>query len=118
MVSRLNSYATEYSDLFERVLDVIQSEFSHILRRQSLTGVAIIRSQNPLLENPIALNMCLDVLTERGFTVVLDVVKVQVPSHLDPIVPGDVAGPKIICRTEKTLIFRLEWQKPSIQRNE
>lgn len=57
-------------------------------------------------------------IAERGFTVVLDVVKAQVPSHIDPIVPGDPAGARIHSRVERSFIFRIEFPKPEIRYNE
>jgi hypothetical protein len=50
--------------------------------------------------------------------VVLDVVKAQVPSHIDPIVPGDPAGSRIHSRVERSFIFRIEFPKPEIRYNE
>lgn len=59
LVSRLNSYATEHRVLFEQALDMVAHEFMHIVKRQALMGCAIIRSNNPMLENPLCLNMVL-----------------------------------------------------------
>jgi adenylate kinase len=108
LVSRLNSYATEHRALFTQALDLVAHELMHIVKRQALMGCAIIRSNNAMLEKGLVLNMVLDILAERGFTVILDVVKAQVPSHIDPTVPGDAAGPRIHMRTEKNFIFRIE----------
>lgn len=107
MVTRLNAYASDYPDLFKQMLGVLNVEFLHIVKRQALAGQAVIRTNNPLLENPIALNMVLDVLSERGFRVVLDVVRAQVPLLLEPYVPGDVSGQRIKCTTERTFVFRI-----------
>lgn len=59
LVSRLNSYASEHRVLFEQALDMVAHEFMHIVKRQALMGCAIIRSNNPMLENPLCLNMVL-----------------------------------------------------------
>lgn len=118
LVTRLNSYATDYSDVFHQVLQMIQSEFLHIIKRQALAGHAIIRSNNPLLESPIVVNMILDILSERGFTVVLDVVRHTIPTFIEPALPGDVAGQKIISRVERTFVFTITFPKPEIRRNE
>ena len=47
-------------------MSVIQKEFLYIIRRQALSGKAIIRSVNPIFSEPLALDMALDVLSERG----------------------------------------------------
>jgi len=118
LCTRLNSYATDYKDLFSTVVNMLNSEFMHIIKRQSLAGKAIIRSNNPLLENGIAVNMVLDILAERGYTTVLDVVRERVPIKVDPTVIGDVNGPRIVVRTEKIFIFNIEFPKPEIRRNQ
>lgn len=59
LVSRLNSYAMEHRVLFEQSLDMVTHELMHIVKRQALMGCAIIRSNNPMLENPLCLNMVL-----------------------------------------------------------
>ena len=75
LVQRLDSARRETPELFARSVDLIKSEFIHILQQQSLAGRAIIRSANPLLtEEPSALPLILDILSERGFFVHLDVV--------------------------------------------
>lgn len=69
LVRRLDTYALEHTTLFKQVLDVLQNEFLHIMQRQSLTGAAIIRTQNPLLNQKLAVEMLLDILLERGYKV-------------------------------------------------
>lgn len=88
MVQRLNVYARNHSALFSDVLHLIETDFVHILRRQSLAGKAVIRSASKTLDDPLAVNMVLDVLSERGFFVTLDVQKVSVPAFLHPAKPG------------------------------
>lgn len=67
LVARLSAYATDAPADLARVTELLQKEVMHILERQALSGAALIRSTNPLLDSPAALNMTLDVLTERGF---------------------------------------------------
>ncbi|CAE7929672.1 unnamed protein product, partial [Symbiodinium sp. KB8] len=88
MVQRLNSYAREHHDIMRMVVDLLKQDFMHILQRQALAGRAIIRSNSSLLENPVAINIVLDVLSERGYSVTLDVVRFQVPQYLEPHIPG------------------------------
>lgn len=107
MVTRLNAYASDYPDLFRSVIALLNSEFIHIVKRQALAGQAVIRTNNGILENPVAINMCLDVLSERGFRVVLDVLRTQVPVLVEPYIPGDTAGQRIRHTLEKTYVFRI-----------
>jgi len=75
LAERLESYTTEKRDVFLKVIKTIRRDFLPILRRQALTGKAVIRSESPIFHHPIAKAMALDVLSERGFTAVLDVEK-------------------------------------------
>ena len=90
----------------------------HILQRQALAGRAIIRSNSSLLENPVAINIVLDVLSERGYSVTLDVVRFQVPQYLEPHIPGSSVNQRIALKTDKTYVFTVEWRRPQIRRLE
>ena len=67
---RLNKYASDHPAMLKDVIELINKELFHILKQQALSGHAVIRSTNPLLESRTAKGMILDVLSERGFTVV------------------------------------------------
>ena len=83
LIKRLDNYQLRQDILFDQVIRVILNEFVHIIKRQALSGRAIIRSNNPVFNEKVAINMALDLLTERGYTVVLDVKKKQKPEHID-----------------------------------
>jgi adenylate kinase len=84
LIRRLDSYYTMHKDLFSRVMKVLDEEFVEIIRRQALSGHAIIRSENPILKEKLAVDIILDVLTERGYQVVLDVKKRKEIVNIDP----------------------------------
>jgi len=115
LVQRLNAYSSDYPAMAARVVELLKSEFFRIIKRQALAGQCVIRSNAALLEDPIALNMLLDVLAERGFRVVLDVVRERVPVVVDPVVPGDTAGARIRSRDEKTFIFNISFEAPAVR---
>jgi len=81
-------------------------------RSQSLAGAAVVRSVSPLLEMPESINMALDVLAERGYTVVLDVMRERVPVRID------AATGAIESRSSKVFVFRVSFPKPEIRSNE
>ncbi len=62
---------------------ILKDEFLEIIHRQALSGKAIIRSENPVFRQAGALAMALDLLSERGFTVVLDVQKRRLPVQVE-----------------------------------
>ena len=71
LIQRLNTYAREHQNLFQQVIDLLKADFMHIVQRQALAGSAIVRSQSPLFEDPVAVNIALDVLAERGYALSL-----------------------------------------------
>lgn len=114
LVRRLATYARETPALLRDVVALLQRDFFHILSRQALAGAAVVRSVAPLLEKPGALDVALDVLAERGFTVVLDVQRREVPTH---VIAGDATEglpQRIVCSTERTFVFRIAWPKPAV----
>ncbi|KAL9650330.1 hypothetical protein ABK040_014984 [Willaertia magna] len=110
LVRRLDGYSQRNSELFRKVIQVIKTEFLHIIQRQALSGVAIIRSENPIFkENPLALTMVLDVLTERGFQVILDYERKLVPTRIDPF------DHTIIHEPVRVFHFEIQFEKPRIR---
>jgi adenylate kinase len=85
LVQRLAGYSMDHAELFASVVQLLQADFVPLLRRQSLAGAAVIRSVSPLLDRPECVNMALDVLAERGYTVVLDVQRESALVRMDPV---------------------------------
>ena len=54
-----------------------------IVVRHAISGVANINSEEVLFEDPIALAMLIDVFSERGFHVTVDVTRVCLPVRVD-----------------------------------
>jgi len=84
---------------------------------QALAGSAVIRSNSSILEDRIAVNMVLDVLAERGYNVTLDVVRARIPTYWHPVAEENCMH-KIVSTVEKSFVFRIEWSKPEIRRND
>jgi adenylate kinase len=110
LVCRLDEYARHQAVLFQDVIKIFEKDFLHIISRQALAGRAIIRSQNPIFRQPAAVNMLLDVLSERGFSVVLDVLRESVPSQID------LQTGKIINETIRVYKFEVQFERPKIRR--
>jgi adenylate kinase len=110
LVRRLDDYRSRHSDLFDRVIQVIMQEFVHIIKRQALSGKAIIRSNNKVFEDPTAINMALDLLTERGYTVVLDLKKKYAADKVN------LSTGEVIHKQFRLLEFTIEFAKPNIRR--
>jgi len=110
LVRRLDHYRSACGPLFEQVIHTISSEFLHIIRRQALSGRAIIRSQSPVFSQHGAIDMALDLLSERGYTTTLDYTKQQLPKKVD-LATGDIQ-----LETRKVFEFTIEFPKPTIRR--
>ncbi|KAL0480294.1 hypothetical protein AKO1_007100, partial [Acrasis kona] len=109
LVKRLDMYQTLHAELFKQMLHIIKFDFLNIIKRQALSGVAIVRSENQIFNDPLALDMVLDILTERGYHVVLDYERKTTPISYDPITHD------LTCETKKLFHFEIQFSKPRIR---
>jgi adenylate kinase len=72
LVRRLDSYELEHRDLFIEIVALIKNKFIPIIKRHALSGRAIVNSEDPLFNKPLALAMLIDIFSERGFHAVVD----------------------------------------------
>ncbi len=105
LVRRLDTYEIQHTDLFKRVMGILESKVMPIVRRHSLSGIALINSEDPVFEDPLALAMVIDVFSERGYHAVIDIQRQEYPERCD------LATGQIICRTKK--VFRLQVRFPA-----
>ncbi len=110
LVKRLDEYALHQQELFSRVCELIDAKFMPIILRHSISGLAIINSEDPAFENPLALAMMIDIFSERGYHAVADVNKVDVPDRIDP----DTW--KIITRVKHIYRFQVRFSGSVIRR--
>jgi adenylate kinase len=85
LVRRLDGYELEHTPLFQRVVDLIRQKFMPIVNRHALSGRAIVNSEDPLLDDPLALAMLIDIFSERGFHAVVDKQIQEIPERVDLI---------------------------------
>ena len=69
LVSALDGHKRRHGELFEGVVGLISREVVPLLRSSALAGFAEYTTQDKLLESPLAQQMLIDVLTDRGFGV-------------------------------------------------
>lgn len=89
LVRRLDSYELEHTDLFVQVVELIKNKFMPIIKRHALSGRAMVNSEDPLLDNPLALAMLIDIFSERGFHAVVDKHIHEIPERVD-LVSGEI----------------------------
>jgi adenylate kinase len=104
LVERLERYEEEHRPLFERVVKLVETKLMPIVRAHAITGHARINTEDELLDEPLALRMMIDVLSERGFHATVDVHRMDVPVRVNP----DTW--EIVCRSKK--VYRVEVRYP------
>lgn len=104
LVKRLDSYEFGQPELFGQVVAFIRRKVVPIVQRHAISGAALINTEEPLLDDPTALAMLIDVFSERGFHAVVDLHRIEVPEKVD------LATGVITCRVKK--VFRIQVRFP------
>lgn len=110
LVKRLDSYALTHADLFHRVVTLVEKKMMPIIQRHALSGHANINSEDPLLHEPEALAMLIDIFSERGYHAVVDVHRIEVPDIVD------LQTGKITCRVKKVYRTIIRFKGSEIRR--
>jgi adenylate kinase len=84
LVNRLDSYNAQHPELFEKAVTLIDEKFMPIIRRHTMSGRAHINSEHPILSDPTALAMIIDVFADRGYDTVIDVRRYEIPARINP----------------------------------
>lgn len=83
LVKRMDSYARDHRELFEKVIEYISSVFIPIIERHAISGRAVVNTEDELFSDSLALAMLIDVFSERGFHAVVDKQLTRVPDKVD-----------------------------------
>jgi adenylate kinase len=110
LVKRLDSYEMENTALFARVIAFIENKMLPIVLRHAISGVAHINTEEPTLDDPIALAMLIDVFSERGYHAVVDIHRIEVPEKVD------LTTGQIKCRIKKVFRIQIRFQGSEIRR--
>lgn len=84
LVHRLDDYAAEHAELFEKVISIIEVKFMPVIHRHAISGNAIINSEDPVFNDPLALAILIDTFSERGYNAVVDVRQKEIAESFDP----------------------------------
>jgi adenylate kinase len=109
LVKRLDSYELEYRDLFAKVITFIERKMIPIVLRHAISGVAQINTEDPVLEDPLALAMLIDVFSERGYHAVVDIHRLDVPERFD------LKTGAISCSSKKVYRIQIRFQGSEIR---
>ncbi|HXQ82278.1 MAG TPA: nucleoside monophosphate kinase [Opitutaceae bacterium] len=83
LVRRLDSYELEHGDLFNSVAGFIERKMMPIILRHAISGTALVNTEDPMLDDPRALAMLIDIFSERGYHAAVDLNRIEIPEHVD-----------------------------------
>ncbi len=83
LVNRLEDYQKNSTDLFLRVVIIMEEDFMPIIKRHAISGLTYINSENSVFDDPLAIAMLIDIFSERGYRAVFDVHKLEVPDQFN-----------------------------------
>jgi adenylate kinase len=104
LVERLEAYQEDNRPLLQQVVSLIEQKMMPIVQAHAITGHAKINSEDAILDDPLALRILIDIYSERGFQVTVDIRRIEVPERVDPNTW------EIFCRTKK--VYRIEVRYP------
>lgn len=110
LVKRLDSYEFGQPELFSKVVCFVSKKIMPIILRHSISGVALINTEDALLDDPTALAMLIDVFSERGYHAVVDIHRIEVPEKFD------LQTGAITCRVKKVYRIQIRFQGSEIRR--
>ena len=110
LVKRLDGYELDSRELFTKVVAFIERKMMPIVLRHAISGVALINTEDAVLDAPMALAMLIDVFSERGYHAVVDIHRIDVPERFD------IATGAIRCSTKKVYRIQIRFQGSEIRR--
>lgn len=110
MVKRLDGYELERGELFAKVTQFIEKKIIPIVLRHAISGVAHINTEDPMLDDPVALAMLIDVFSERGYHATVDIHRIEIPERFD------LATGAIGCRMKKVYRIQIRFPGSEIRR--
>ncbi len=110
LVERLEIYAEKHKALLQKVIKLVEVKIIPIVRTHAISGYARINSEDELLDDPLALRIMIDILSERGFHASVDIHRMDVPERINP------ETWEISCRTKKVYRIEIRYQPSDIRR--
>jgi adenylate kinase len=110
MVRRLDAYEFEHGELLGRVVAFIEKKIIPIVLRHAISGVASVNTEDPLLDDPLAMAMLIDVFSERGYHAAIDLHRIEIPEKVD------LTTGVITCRLKKVYRLQVRFHGSEIRR--
>ncbi|HEX2656685.1 MAG TPA: nucleoside monophosphate kinase [Polyangia bacterium] len=112
LVRRLDSYEHASAPLFRDVAKFIEAQMVPVITRHALAGRSVVKTDHPLFDDATAIDMVLDILSERGYHAVYQEQHIQIPHTFDPQTGA------IACRDRKQHVFEIFFHPPEIRRGQ
>lgn len=110
LVKRLDSYEIEHTELFDATVKIIKEQFMPVIKSHAISGQAVVNTEDPHWNNPLALGMLIDIFSERGFHAVVGEHTQEIPSRID-LTTGEVTT-----FAKKVFTFRIHFKGSEIRR--
>ena len=110
LVRRLDNYELNHGELFHKVIELIERKMMPVVVRHAISGVASVNTEDPILNDPEALVMLIDIFSERGFHAVIDLHRIEIPEQVD------LKTGKISCRTKQVYRITIRFIGSEIRR--
>lgn len=110
LVKRLDGYEFGRPELFQQVVSFISRQILPVVQQHAISGLAHINTEDPLLTDPMALAMLIDVFSERGFHAVVDLHHIEVPEKFD------LKTGQITCRVKRVFRILIRFNGSEIRR--
>lgn len=110
LVRRMDSYQLEQRTLFHKVIKLIEERFIPIVIRHAIPGLAIVNSEDPVFDDPLALAMVIDIFAERGYRAIVNVNRAEIPESVN------LQTGRITCSTKRIYRFQIRFQGSEIRR--
>jgi adenylate kinase len=109
-VRRLDSYELEHTELFSSVATFVERKVFPIVLRHAISGTALVNTEDPVLDDPLALAMLIDIFSERGYHAAVDLHRIEVPEHVD------LQTGMVRCRVKKVFRIQIRFTGSEIRR--
>ena len=110
LVKRLDGYELTQPELFQRIVTFIETTMMPIIKCHAISGHANINTEDLLLREPSAVAMLIDIFSERGYHAVVDIHRIEIPEHFDPVTGS------ITCRLKKVYRTTIRFKGSELRR--
>jgi adenylate kinase len=110
LVKRLDGYEMNHPEMFQRVVDFIESTLMPVIQLHAISGHAMINSEDPILSEHAAPGMLIDIFSERGYHAAVDVHHIEIPKQVD------LATGRITCCVKPIYRINIRFKGSQIRR--